>query len=547
MQFLLDLLKIGGGLGIFLLGMIIMTDGLKSLAGGMIHTLLVHFTKSPLSGALTGALSTAILQSSSATTVAAVGFVAAGLMEFPQALGIVFGANVGTTITGWIVALFGFKLHLSILVMPLILIGALMRLLGRRKMARVGYAMAGFGLIFVGLVSMQEGMQGFQDILDFTDLPGESWSGRLKLLGLGILFTLVTQSSSAGVAATLTALYTGFVSFEQAAVLVIGMDVATAVTAVIASIGSSVQARRTGFSHLIYNVFTGLLALLLLTPYIHIADGLAPGFVENDAEIALVTFHTFFNVVGVAAILPFTHHFARLMERLIPERLPVYLRRLDKGLLKQPAVALDALKETMTDEISQLLYCLKIRLDPHLKPPARRLSEIDLAIEAMYDYIDDLHLEKQERPAWISLLELIHTLDHLETLFELCESDADFIRTGEHSIDRLREALREKISRIETYIRRHAWADAYRTAFETLEVLTRQVKTLRSEMILAIAGKTIGTDEGSRHLDQLNWLESIAFHLERVLYHISKERRQRKKREEAVKNGILSSKIQDIQ
>ncbi|WP_286337332.1 Na/Pi cotransporter family protein [Hydrogenimonas cancrithermarum] len=522
MQILIGLLKMGGGLGIFLLGMIIMTDGLKSLAGGMIHALLVRFTKSPLSGAITGALSTAILQSSSATTVAAVGFVAAGLMEFPQALGIVFGANVGTTITGWIVALFGFKLHLSILVMPLILVGTLMNLFGRRKMARAGYAIAGFGLIFVGLVFIQEGMSGFQDILNFTDLPGDSWSGRLKLLGLGILFTLVTQSSSAGVAATLTALYTGLVSFEQAAVLVIGMDVATAVTAVIASIGSSVQARRTGFSHLIYNVFTGLLALLLLTPYIRIANGLAPGFVENDAEIALVAFHTFFNVVGVAAILPFTRHFARLMERLIPERLPVYLRRLDKGLLKQPALALDALKETMADEISQLLHCLKIRLDPRLSPSVRKLSEIDLAIEAMYDYIDDLHLEKQEHPAWISLLELIHTLDHLETLFELCEPDTDFIRSGEYAIDRLREALREKISRIEADIRRHEWADAYRTASEMLEVLTRQVEVLRPEIIAAIAGKTIGTDEGGRHLDQLNWLERIAFHLERMLYHYQK-------------------------
>ncbi len=260
-------MEAAGGLGIFLLGMIIMTDGLKALAGGTIHRWLMRFTKSPLSGAATGAVGTAILQSSSATTVAAVGFVAAGLMEFSQALGIIFGANVGTTVTGWIVALFGFKLKITALAMPLVLVGALTKLLGRGGVGRVGYAIAGFGLIFVGIGLMQEGMEGFRHLVSFADLPADTWYNRLQLFFLGMLFTLVTQSSSAGVAATLTALYAGLVTFEQAAVLVVGMDVATAVTAVIASIGSSVQAKRTGFSHLIYNFFTGAMALLLVTPY----------------------------------------------------------------------------------------------------------------------------------------------------------------------------------------------------------------------------------------------------------------------------------------
>ncbi|MDQ1362380.1 MAG: phosphate:Na+ symporter, partial [Pseudomonadota bacterium] len=138
-----------GGLGLFLLGMVIMTDGLRSMAGDAVRNVLMRFTRSPLSGAVTGAVTTVILQSSSATTVTAVGFVGAGLMSFSQALGVIFGANIGTTLRGWVIVLVGFKLQLGLILMPLILFGALARLLSRSYMAHIGFALAGFGLIFV--------------------------------------------------------------------------------------------------------------------------------------------------------------------------------------------------------------------------------------------------------------------------------------------------------------------------------------------------------------------------------------------------------------
>jgi len=137
-----------GGLGLFLLGMIVMTEGLRALAGDNIRAALMRFTHNPLSGAVSGTVGTAILQSSSAMTVMAVGFVGAGLMSFPEALGIIFGTNIGTTITGWIVALFGFKFKIGIVVLPLIFMGAVLRLFTRNKLAMAGYTCAGFGLIF---------------------------------------------------------------------------------------------------------------------------------------------------------------------------------------------------------------------------------------------------------------------------------------------------------------------------------------------------------------------------------------------------------------
>jgi len=216
--------------------MIVMTDGLNALTGNAIRSALMRFTRSPLSGATTGAACTALLQSSSATTVAAVGFVGAGLMSFPSALGIIFGANIGTTITGWMVALLGFKLQLGLLVLPLVLIGSIMRLFGSGRVANIGYAIAGFGLIFIGITMLQQGMSDLQELFTFSQAGNDSVTGRIQLLLLGILFTVITQSSSAGVTTTLTALFSGMIGFEQAAAHVIGMDIGTTVTAALATI-----------------------------------------------------------------------------------------------------------------------------------------------------------------------------------------------------------------------------------------------------------------------------------------------------------------------
>jgi len=205
-----------GGLGLFLLGMVIMTNGLKGLAGDVMQQTLARFTHNPTSGAITGAATTAVLQSSSATTVAAIGFVSASLLTFPQALGIVFGANIGTTITGWLVALIGFKFKLTSIVSPLVLVGVLIHLFGRGKAASFGLALAGFSMIFVAITFLQGVMQGLEGMVTPDDFPADTIMGRLKLVAIGIAVTLITQSSSAGVATALAAVHVGTISFPQA-------------------------------------------------------------------------------------------------------------------------------------------------------------------------------------------------------------------------------------------------------------------------------------------------------------------------------------------
>ena len=325
-----------GGLGLFLLGMIIMTDSLRNLAGDAMRKLLLRFTHTPLSGAITGTIATAILQSSSATTVAAVGMVGAGLMGFAEALGIIFGANIGTTIKGWFVVLLGFKLQIGLMLMPLILVGALLRLFAKDRWASIGMAIAGFGLVFVGIYLIQQGMTDVQKFVTPENFPDDTFVGRIQLLLLGILFSAVTQSSSAGVAVTLTALFSGAINFPQGAALVIGMDVGTTVTAALATIGGTVGSRRTGLSHVIYNCFTGIGALFLITPYVLLWQWLGPDILKNNAEIVLIAFHTSFNVLGVIIVLPLTRQFACLIKRLIPNTEPAYTDSLDKTLLHDP-------------------------------------------------------------------------------------------------------------------------------------------------------------------------------------------------------------------
>lgn len=513
-----------GGLGLFLLGMIVMTDSLRSLAGEAIRDALMRFTRSPLSGALTGAGATAILQSSSATTVAAVGFVGAGLMSFPSALGIIFGANIGTTITGWMVALLGFKVKLGTLVLPLILCGAIMRLFARGAWAQWGTALAGFGLIFVGITYLQQGMAGMEQVVSFQSLPADSFGGRLLLVGIGIVFTLITQSSSAGVAATLTALFSGLINFEQAAALVIGMDVGTTVTAALATVGGSVGAKRTGFSHVIYNLFTGMGALLLISPYVWLWQTLAPGALTGHAEIALVAFHSSFNILGVVAVLPFAHQFARFIERLFPEKSPPFTDKLDRGLLQQPRLALNSVFVSVRQELLALLGHVRALLDNGGE--AGRLIDLRQMQEALdrtHLFLDEIHLKSGEGGDWQRLVALIHTLDHMQRLHERCDEE-DYraaVARGTPELTRLSGLLAETTERVIEAIEQQHWHAAKKCAERTAKTIHEEAGPYRQAVMADIGAGLISVPEGTDRLEAVRWLRRVSKHIARICFHLN--------------------------
>ncbi|RDE22663.1 Na/Pi cotransporter family protein [Motiliproteus coralliicola] len=509
-----------GGLGLFLLGMVIMTSGLKALAGERLRDWLMRSTRTPTSGALVGACCTALLQSSSATTVAAVGFVAAELMSFSHALGIIFGANLGTTITGWLVALLGFKLKLSTLAFPLIFIGTMLKLFGRGRLAEGGLALAGFALIFIGIQQLQLGMTGLQQLFSFEQLPADTLGGRLQLVLLGIAFTLVTQSSSAGVATTLTALHSGFIGFEQAAALVIGMDIGTTVTALMATLGGSVGSRRTGYSHVIYNLLTGVMALLLIGPFVWLCGQIDPQLPQQQAELSLVAFHSSFNLIGVLLILPFSRQFAELLQRLVPDRAPRYTGNLDPILLEQPELALNAVQLSLDRQLAALTGHTNALLgDPQCQRV--ELAPLQRALDDTHQFIDQIHLQPSSSLNWQRLVAMIHSLDHMQRLHERCEEEEDRASCARVSpdLEQVRLGLIDSNRTILDAIAQRRWQPAEVASRQTRAEVETLAPPQRDRIANAIGHGQLNVPQGTDQLEALRWLRRVSHHLCRISHH----------------------------
>lgn len=517
-----QILQALGGLGMFLLGMIVLTDGLRSLAGDAVHRVLVRFTKTTVSGALTGAGVTAVLQSSSVTTVATVGFVSAGLIAFPQALGVLFGANLGTTATGWMVALLGFQLDIEPLVMPTLFLGVVLKLFGRSSVAHAGWALTGFAVLFLGIAAMQAGMAGFEGMVTPDDFPRDTWLGRLALVGIGVLVTLVTQSSSAGIATALTALAANAITFEQAAAMAIGMDVGTTSTTAIATIGGSAQTKRTGYAHVVYNLFTGVMAFALLGPYTRTADRFLDGGAAANASIALVGFHTFFNGLGVIAVLPFTSLFAKLMTRLVPERDPEVARRFDRTLLVDPTAAsvtlLGAVRELAADSFEAVARALDPGEPPRVEPAT--ITRVDRALEDCRDFASQIVISTDRKEPQRLLIASMHAIDHLERLVERARARerVEILRT-DPSLGALAALARGALDATVHALRADEPVPEVRLR-ETRDGIRAERRDYRARVIAAVPEGTVTLDDALRRLDAIRWLHRMTYHAWRIGLHL---------------------------
>lgn len=513
-----------GGLGIFLIGLIIMTKGLQSVAGDTLRNVILHFTKSPYSGALSGVFMTTMLQSSSATTVTAVSFVGAGIITFSQSLGIIFGANIGSTFTGWIVALLGFKFNLGTIVLPFIFLGAILKLFAKDNIASIGFAIAGFGLIFVGIDTMQESVKGFESILTPDILPRDSISGRLILIGIGIVVTMITQASSAGIAMTLTLLYGGAVNFEQAAALVIGMDVGTTVTAAMATIGANINAKRTGFSHVIYNCMSAIFAFLFITPYITLWEYIKPGSILINGEIALVAFHSTFNIITVLIILPFTNIYANFIKKIIKEKSNYLIDNFDDELLKDPKLALNISLKSVSKEYVIILGHINAIIDEESKYPRMNIMQIQNMLDNTHTFIDKIHIQDKTNPNWSYLVDVIHIVDHLQRLHERCEEEEDRIICAKNT-----NQLKNLIKKLHTNILDTILAQEtnnWNKVVENSQELTIEIEKInqsyREEIANQIASGEIDVQDGSDKLEAIRWLNRVSIHIYRINYHIHK-------------------------
>jgi phosphate:Na+ symporter len=341
-----DILTLLGALGLFLYGMKVMSDALLELAGDRMRSILSTTTSNRYFAVLTGFTITAVIQSSSATTLMVISFTNAGLLTLREAIGVIMGANIGTTVTAWLISIFGFKVSISAMALPLVGLGFLLTLFKKKHYQHWGYFIIGFAVLFIGLQFLKESVPDIRnnpDILAF--LSGYTSMGFLSILLfllIGTLLTMVVQSSSAAMALTLLMTYEGWIPFDMAAAMVLGQNVGTTITAYLASLIANFQAKRAARAHLIFNLLGVAWTLVLFYPFLRLmefvvlrTEGSSP-FVEAAAvPVALSLFHTFFNILNTALLIGFVDHIARIVERVVPEVLekeveidqPVYLSK----------------------------------------------------------------------------------------------------------------------------------------------------------------------------------------------------------------------------
>jgi phosphate:Na+ symporter len=320
MEIVSTLLRIAGSLGLFLYGMKIMGDGIQQGAGDRLQRTLGFMTGSRVSAILTGCIVTAIIQSSSATTVMVVSFVNAGLLTLMQAIGVIMGANIGTTVTAWIVSLIGFTLNISTLALPAIGIGFLARTL-KWKYQGIGNAVMGFGLLFLGIDFLTGSMPALNpDNLNFLKSLGSG--GFLHILsyaGAGIVITLIVHSSSASTAIMLTMAYKGILDFNSAAAMVLGANIGTTIDALLASIGTKTIAKRAAMVHVLFNVIGAVAALVFFNPLVALVKFISPGEAEAHITTQIAMFHTTFNLLNTILFFPFVKPFAALVSFLVKD------------------------------------------------------------------------------------------------------------------------------------------------------------------------------------------------------------------------------------
>lgn len=405
------LFRFFGGIGLFLLGMSLLSDGLKDYAGPWLRTQLLRFAGTPFKAFVSGFFATLFVQSSSATTVAVIGFVSAGLLTFPQALGVVFGASLGTTGTGWIVALVGLKFKLGLYVLPLLVVGVFMRLLGRGRRVFLGNSLAGFALIFVGLEFMQLAMQGLTQHFDLSALDRAGMLATFLAVLVGLILTILMQSSSATVATTLTAVSAGTISLDHAAGVVIGAAIGTTITGVLAALRASVSARRTATAHVIFNLATGVLALLLLPVLLAVVRGYQDWANLSEPAIELAAFHSLFIGIGVAIFLPNARRFASWIERVVPDRGPAWTRYLDAATRRVPSVAIVATERALRETARQVCDQLRNGLTANVWDS--RANEFEPTIREIQEYLEQLPVSPDDTVMVRERVEQLHALDHL--------------------------------------------------------------------------------------------------------------------------------------
>lgn len=393
-----NLTVILSGIAIFLIGMFFMQDGFKLLSGGILEKLLQKFTSNTFYAILTGFLSTSVVQSSSIISLVVISFLSVELLTLVQGIGIIFGSNLGSTTTAWIVSSLGVDVKISIYAMPMILFGVLLRFFKSNSYKGVGNVLLGLGFIFLGISYMKDGFDTLKNSIDLASYSMEGALGIIVYILIGAIATVVIQSSAATLAIIITALSAGSIIYINALALAIGANVGTTFTAIIASLASNENGKRVAFAHFTFNVITAIIITTFIYSFKDLVDFLAPylGISENNYTMKLSLFHTIFSLFGIILLSPFINQIVNLSKKLIKTKVsaaskPKYL--LNSNLTIPDTAIVSIRKETinlyencqkaMLHALNLHTSNLKTKEDLKLQI-SKEVSKIDTNIDEIY-------------------------------------------------------------------------------------------------------------------------------------------------------------------
>ncbi|MDZ7827922.1 MAG: Na/Pi symporter [Halofilum sp. (in: g-proteobacteria)] len=349
--------EIAAGIAIFLFGMLFLEDGFKAFTGGVLEKLLARTTDRTWKSLSFGVISTTIMQSSSLVSVITISFLSAGLLPLIAGIGIVFGANIGTTTGAWLVAGFGLKVNIAAYAMPMLAFGIVLRFTSSKYLRGVGSVLAGLGFLFLGIHYMKEGFEAFRGSFDLASMAVSGYAGLFLFAAIGALATVVMQSSHATLVLVLTALAATQITYENALAVAIGANVGTTVTAIIGALGASIEGKRLAGAHLIFNVIVGIIAIAFISQFLAAVEVISSwaGIAPHSHTLKLAVFHTLFNVVGVMVMLPFMGRLATFLTRTLRAPAPgvAEARHLNKAALDFPDTVLSSTRQ----EVWHLFDC----------------------------------------------------------------------------------------------------------------------------------------------------------------------------------------------
>ncbi len=330
-----EVLRLIGALGFFIFGMKVMSEGIQKAAGASLRKILGAMTSTRFLGVGTGFLITCLIQSSSATTVMVVSFVNAGLLSLTESIGVIMGANIGTTITGWLVALFGFKFKIAQFALPVLAIGFPMIFTNKDKLKSWGEFIIGFALLFMGLDALKDSVPDIKSnpeaVAFIADYADTGFLSTLLFVLIGTILTIVVQSSSAAMAITLVLCNQGVIPLSIGAAIVLGENIGTTITANLAAAVANIHAKRAAMAHLIFNIFGVFWIVLIFDPFLHLVESMwvpfhnmlksiNPDFVKSETEMQLSLFHTTFNVFNTFLLVWFVNKIAKIVTKIIPSK-----------------------------------------------------------------------------------------------------------------------------------------------------------------------------------------------------------------------------------